>query len=71
MTLSTILAREKLRDDYLSVFREVNSESIPPNLAYEGGWWCFYDGPTALTRCAQRVRAKELLAMTARLRNRL
>lgn len=72
MAFSSVLAREKMRDDYLAAFREVNSESPAPVLFYEDGWWCFYGlGGTAYSPPYKRIRSSELEIMTRRLRDRL
>lgn len=57
---------DETRQSYRAAYRAANSGQEPPSLDYERGWWWLSRG----IYVEQRVRHKELLAMTERLRQR-
>ena len=69
MALSSILARERQRDNYVVAFLGANPGEEPPLVVYEKGWWTIRR--PALGGYASRFRTRELEIMTARLRERV
>jgi hypothetical protein len=52
---------------YLSAYKAANPNNTPPNLIYEKGWYRIYDGRFIYSS----KRAKDILAMTERLKKRV